>query len=133
MTTIDPTRLTSILRSLSVKEVGNKSNVADNNGQLHEASPSLVIEKGKPRDKDQLRKNLRDRLTRLKKQGADFEKKAPGAVIREILLWEFGENIISHPEFNHIANNISSQIQTSKSLKDYLVVLVKELTDGESK
>lgn len=131
MTTIDPARLASILRSLSIKEMSTAANTRTSEHKLSTSAPSLVIDKSKQRDKDQLRKNLRERLKRLKTQGVDFEQKAPGVVIKEILLWEFGENIILHPEFNHIATNISNQIHLTKVLNDYLITLVSELvSDG---
>jgi hypothetical protein len=129
MTTIDPARLASILRSLSIKEMSTAANTRTSERKLSTSAPSLVIDKSKQRDKDQLRKNLRERLKRLKTQGIDFEQKAPGVVIKEILLWEFGENIILHPEFNHIATNISNQIHLTKVLNDYLITLVSELVN----
>lgn len=132
MSTIDPARLTSILRSLSVKKL-DKTNAAENKNHIRDTSPSLIIDKTKERDKEQLKKNLRERLTRLKKQDPDFGNKAPATVIKEILLWEFGENIMLHPEFNHIASNIASQVDASKKLSDYLKVLVVELTKNGKK
>lgn len=132
MSTIDPARLTSILHSLSVKKL-DKTTATENKNHIPDTSPSLIIDKTKERDKEQLKKSLRERLTRLKKQDPDFENKAPAAVIKEILLWEFGENIMLHPEFNHIASNIASQVDTSKKLSDYLKVLVVELTENIKK
>lgn len=124
MTTIDPARLVSILQALSFKNIPNKQGVL-NRGKSTGAPVSLVIEKKNYRDKEQLKRNLRERLKRLKSQ-PDFIEKAPEVVIKEILLWEFGENFISHPEFNFISKNILSQVNSMDVLHKYMSEFIRD-------
>lgn len=125
MTNIDPTRLTAIFRALSATET-NKSQSTESNPEKKKASAtkSISIEEKPKRDKENLKKALSIRLKKLKKEDAEFHKKAPLVTIKEILLWEFGEELINHPDFNYISQIIVEQVHTNEALQDYLENLI---------
>ena len=131
MTNIDPTRLAAIFRGLSAKESQNKtlsknSSVESSN---KENVASVEIKSNLQRDKDQLKRNIYLRLSKLKAQDASYQEKAPGVVIKEILLWEFGEGILQHPEYNYFSQTIIDQVKGHKELEAYLKDLIKKFKE----
>ncbi len=129
MSTIDPSRLLAIFRSLSASE-SQKNAVEDQKklGQArHEAVKSVDIKSNLQRNKEDLKRNIYLRLQKLKQQDPQFREKAPSVVIKEILLWEFGDNLLQHPEFNHFLQTIVSQVGGHHELDGYLAGLIEKM------
>lgn len=125
MTNIDPSRLTAIFRALSSTET-YKSQSAESNPEKKKtsASKSISIEEKPKRDKEALKEILSIRLKKLKKEDPEFQKKAPLIAIKEILLWEFGEDLINHPDFNYISQVVTEQVNTNQPLHNYMEKLI---------
>jgi hypothetical protein len=127
MAEIDPTKIAAIFRALSSEKsdkVTKRQKNAANNQE--DAAPAVAITKVAPRDKTTLRKNIVKRLTSLKKD-KNFSSKAPMATVQEILLWEFGEHIINHPDFNHLSQSITQAVAADKHLTAYLNSFIAEI------
>lgn len=127
MSVIDPTRITAIFRALSVTASDSANTHKSTIDKKAGATASIKIEGGQERDKDKLKKNLQAILKKLKEQDSAFEEKAPKVVIKEILLWEFGEDFFNHPQFNRISKTVSEQMLAKQSSKDYFFRVVDEL------
>lgn len=125
MQNIDPTRLSAIFKSLATREsvIESKSETKQGEPAIH-SGPSLAIKKVAARDSDLLKQNLRSKLRKLKAQNTDFETKAPLIAIREILLWEFGEDILNHPDFNHFTQVVTREVSSSAELLAFLKSLI---------
>ncbi len=78
-----------------------------------------------------LKKNIYAGLSKLKWQDPNHRKKAPSIVIKEILLWEFGECLLQHPEFNYFSNTILNQVREHVQLENYLSELIS-MIEGEA-
>lgn len=130
MTNIDPSRLAAIFRGLSSTEsqkntVENKKAIDQNN---KDKVASIDLKSGPQRDKENLKKNIYTRLTKLKAQDATtYREKAPAIVIKEILLWEFGDNLLQHPEFNYFSQTIINQVKGHSELEAYLSKLIETI------
>lgn len=132
MTKIDPSRLSAIFKSLSSVD-SLKTPAQENGGQnLVETSPALSIQKNVPRDKEFLKKNIKEKLIQLKHQKGNFEEKAPLVAIREVLLWEFGEDFINHPDFNYFTQIVTDQVVGNEELLTYLKSLISSYTQKDS-
>lgn len=131
MTNIDPSRLTAIFRNLSTTETPKNTTPGDKDitGKKNESSPSVEIKKNASKSKGELKKQLAARLIKLNQQDASYSEKAPVVVVREILLWEFGENMLNHPEFNHLTQLIVTQVKDNEELTAYLEKLIDSLTN----
>ncbi|GGY84842.1 hypothetical protein GCM10011613_32360 [Cellvibrio zantedeschiae] len=127
MSIIDPTRITAIFKTLSVTSSDGANTHKSTIEKKAGAAASLKIDNSQERDKEKLKKNLQTILKKLKEQD-NFEEKAPKAVIKEILLWEFGDEFFNHPQFNRISQTVSEQMLTKKHSKDYFFRIVAELT-----
>jgi|GEM_PF-5610420 len=81
---------------------------------------SITIQKTNTRSKEHLKKCIKHRLSKLKKSDTDFQAKATVVTIQEILLWEFGEDIINHPDFNLLSLSVTNQVAKNHELTAYL-------------
>ncbi len=95
MSKIDSTRLSQVLAALAKPKERVTSSAANN-------TSAAKVKKGE-KDLEVLRVNLQSRLRDLKKSTEDFQEAAPVITVQEILRWEFGENILEHPEFGNIS------------------------------
>ena len=128
MNSIDPTRLIAIFRSLSAKE--SNKNISDNKratSQTENQTVSVEMKGGARRDKETLKKNIHSRLSKLKVQDKHYQEKAPTVVIKEILLWEFGDNFLQHPEFQHISQTIINDVRNHSELDKFLRNFIKTI------
>jgi hypothetical protein len=127
MTNIDPSRLAAIFRGLSSTEsqkttVENKKTI---DSTTKDKVASIDLKSSPQRDKETLKKNIYLRLTKLKNQDpSKFKEKAPAIVIKEILIWEFGDNLLNHPEFNYFSQTIINQVKGHNELEAYLSKLI---------
>lgn len=127
MTNIDPARLAAIFQALSSTELKKKDLDASQQAAKNPTRDKVASVDVKPdlrRDKQTLKKNIYLRLQRLKSQEGDYFEKAPAVVIKEILLWEFGEDLLQYPEFNFFLQTIVCQVKGHLELETYLSALI---------
>lgn len=129
MTNIDPSRLAAIFRGLSSTEsqkkaIDKKQGIEQPN---RDKVASVEIKSNPDRDKENLKQNIYARLSKLKAQDPAYRDKAPAIVIKEILLWEFGEGLLQHPEFNYFSQTIINQVKGHSELEAYLTSLVEAI------
>lgn len=120
---IDPARLSRLLLSLT-----QRPERAD--GQSTAASKTAATKPKaiqKKRDPAQLRARLRNRLGEMKRQPAQFAESAPVVTIQEILCWEFGQEILEHPDFHRIANAVTDSLLEDQRLALSMQQLIAEL------
>lgn len=129
MSNIDPSRLAAIFRGLSTTDA--QKNRAEKNQTPRVMSdgkaPSIEVRQDGRRNKENLKRNIYKRLIALKESGENYGEKAPAVVIREILLWEFGEGMMQHPEFNHFCITIIDQVRDHSELQSYLSNLIDNI------
>lgn len=125
MTRIDPLRIAQIFRSLATE---SREQVQQNPSEAHHKSLAPYSDKEPKRhDKEVLRQRLRQRLQRLSQEDIDFSKVAPDVTIKEVLIWEFGEEIMSHPEFNLLASKVTRAMQDHEKVALQLQKLILEM------
>ncbi len=127
MTRIDPLRIAQIFRSLA-SESGDQVQRNSNEAQRKPLVTSPDKEP-KKHDKEVLRQRLRQRLQRLSQEDIDFSKVAPEVTIKEVLIWEFGEEVMSHPEFNLLASKVTRTMQDNEKVALQLQKLIREMTN----
>ena len=126
MTRIDPSRIAEIFRSLaseSAEHVRHKHNHAHHNALATNPEKDF-----KSHDKDVLRQRLRQRLQRLSQEDIDFSAVAPEVTIKEVLIWEFGDQVMSHPEFNLLAAKVTRTMQGNEKIAFQLQKLIRDMT-----
>lgn len=126
MNPIDPARIASIFRTLT--NDGKVSTDRKNNtaSELSDAGSSKKIQ---PHNKNILRQRLQNRLKKLQAESGDFSELAPEITIKEVLIWEFGDNILNHPEFSSIAKKVVKTIQASENTSFHLNNLIQQLIE----
>jgi hypothetical protein len=126
MTRIDPLRIAEIFKTLA-SESGEQ--VRRNHSDVQHKP--LVASSGKDsknHDKEVLRQRLRQRLQRLSQEDIDFEEVAPEVTIKEVLIWEFGEQVMNHPEFNLLAAKVTRTMQGNEKIALQLQKLIHDMT-----
>lgn len=124
MTRIDPARLTEIFRTLSSPTSGQTTRTKSEKSQTPSASGPPI---SRSRDMGELRSRIQERLQKLRRETGNFAGEAPVVVIREVLLWEFGEEIINHVDFRHITLGICEAIDSSPPLREKMEQMFKDL------
>lgn len=128
MPPIDPTQLTGIFKTLSsteaIKPHGEKSKKTS-----HKNAPSIEVKGTRERSKDELKKQLRYRLRKQKVEDKNFAANAPAIAIKEILIWEFGEDILDHPEFKHFSDIVLKELAANKELAAYIHNLINNYSN----
>lgn len=125
---IDPTRLSAIFKTLSATE--SLKSQRQNNEQATKGldnTPATNLKKIKKSDREELKKKLKYKLTKIKSEEGNFEDNAKRAAVREVLFWEFGEDFINHPEFKQINKKILDQINNNDKLQSALLGMIKDL------
>lgn len=121
---IDPARLSRLLLSLTQRpERAGGQSPATGKTTAAKAAPIKTR-----RDPAQLRMRLRQRLGELKRQPAQFVESAPVITIQEILCWEFGQEILEHPDFPRIAHAVTNSLLDDQRLALSMQQLIAELT-----
>lgn len=126
MSRIDPNRLAAIFRQLTLEKT-NASRATDKLGNKPTQTPTQTAN-DPIRDPEALRRNLRQRLLRLKQESATFSELAPAVTVREVLIWEFGENVLNHPQFSEVANSVTQAIQANHTVSAQLQKLIAQVT-----
>ncbi|WNO11353.1 hypothetical protein [Teredinibacter sp. KSP-S5-2] len=118
MSKIDSSRLSSIFQSLV-----NKSEPTPKAQSIHKKySPSLETVEQVKKSQTELKKRIRDRIAKIPSSSITT------VVVQEIVIWEFGEEILDHPNFKEIATTIATSIENSPKLKDHMKEIIKMLT-----
>lgn len=126
MTRIDPLRIAEIFRSLA-SESGEQVHRNHSDAQ-HKSLATNSEKEPKNHDKEVLRQRLRQRLQRLSQEDIDFSEVAPEVTIKEVLIWEFGDQVMNHPEFNLLANKVTRAMQGNEKIALQLQKLIRDMT-----
>lgn len=123
MSRIEPSRISQILASLV-----SAQSKAETSGRRHRTDGAKA---GKARrDISVLRVGLTTRLQQLRQiSPEDFESAAPSVLIQEVLLWEFGSEIVEHDAFKRVVSAISDTLQASPEARDLLRQLIARLSE----
>lgn len=81
-------------------------------------------------DVDELRRRLRTQLRRLKGESPDYHDLAPEVVVREILVWEFGESIVGNSEFSNVVSQVVIAMKPNAAVSKNLRRLIAEMSAG---
>lgn len=124
MTQIDPTRISRVLASLT-----KPKERTDANAELSGAAVgSQRTQNTKVREPAALKARLQQRLKLLRNSDADFQEAAPTVAVQEILLWEFGDDIVKHAEFERVAHQVTLSLLDNEPLKAAIQNLIAELS-----
>lgn len=121
MPNIDPTRLSRIIASLSKPSERVDSSAAKGT----EKKPSEHARKGE-RSSTVLQSRLRERLANLNKVSGNFHEEAPIVAVQEILLWEFGEEILERAEFGSVAKKVAETMLENKQLESAITRIIDD-------
>jgi|GEM_PF-7059163 len=123
MTKIDTGRVSAVLRSLATEKLGSGVQ-----RKQAEAGSILSIESGVPkRDKRLLRDKIKIRLKSINENDENFNYLASSGTIKEVLIWEFSDEFVSHPEFGRIVKHITMQILDGAASRDAMEVLIQSV------
>lgn len=126
MTRIDPSRIAAIFQQLRTEKTGSPRPV--NRGTENSGHPIAETAAMQRRDPENLRQNLRQRLARLQNEGGNFAELAPEIAVREVLVWEFGDEVMNHPDFHQVAASVTRAIQANSKINAELQKLILQLT-----
>ncbi|MFZ5843953.1 MAG: hypothetical protein ACOY3E_13775 [Pseudomonadota bacterium] len=126
MTRIDPSRIAAIFQQLRTEKAGSPRPV--NRGTDNSGRPIAETATLQRRDPENLRHNLRQRLARLQNEGGNFAALAPEIAVREVLVWEFGDEVLNHPDFHQVAASVTRAIQANSKINAELQKLILQLT-----
>lgn len=115
---IDPSRISQALQLLA-KPAGAKLETATTKTSPTSAKPST-------KTVEQLRTRLKVRLGKIR-DSAKFDEQAPMITVQEILLWEFGDNILENPNFEQVVQKVTSSMTTDERLSRALHKITNEL------
>ncbi len=121
MPEISPIRLAEIFRSLSST---TKRTEKKKSRKSHEPEPNRSPEP--VRDKTVLKEKLIKRLEKLDRDKSDYIEDASLITIQEIIIWEFGNEILNHPEFKIISSTIANNIVKSPELNEHMSLFISE-------
>lgn len=124
MTQIDPTRISRVLASLTKPKERTDAN-AELSGT---AVSSQRTQNTKVQEPAALKARLQQRLKLLRNSDADFQEAAPTVAVQEILLWEFGDDIVKHAEFERVAHQVTLSLLDNEPLKVAIQNLIAELS-----
>ncbi len=123
MSRIDRVRLAEIFRTLSsTSKPATKSDHGHDEKSVHFKKDDSGVSR-----ESQLKANIKNRLAKLRNEADNFEQEAPLAAVEEVLLWEFGSEILSDPDFKHISEKVSQSIVNAPELNKHLLVMFQEL------
>lgn len=114
MSKIDSVRLSGLFRSLSStgKPTGAESTTTVNSGASKDAGFTV----GERFDRKDLRRRLKGRLADLNLTIDSDKSDAVIVVVQEILIWEFGDEVLSDPNFSRMTKYISKALSCNAEL-----------------
>lgn len=123
MSRIDPARLSRILASLAKPgtrvDASNKQGATNSSGKIRNGRKDPAV----------LRASLKERLVRLRRSSEDFDSAAPVILVQEILLWEFGRDIVEHVSFEQAVKSIADAMLADRNAEAAISRLLIELTE----
>ncbi|WP_145130993.1 MULTISPECIES: hypothetical protein [unclassified Pseudomonas] len=123
MSRIDQTRLSLVLAALAKPKDRVTSSTANS---------ASAVKNGKgSKDLEALRIRLQNRLQDLKRNTTDFHEAATVITVQEILRWEFGENILEHPEFGNISKKVAETMLENQELERTLHAIVDRMVSPD--
>lgn len=123
---IDPSRLSRLLGALAKPAATSSSQRGERSAGLQQPQPGSS--RAKPaRDIALLRKSLQGRLKRLEEDAADYDSQAATITIQEILVWEFGPDILNRADFHHVTASITTTMLQDARIAASLRKLVKDM------
>jgi hypothetical protein len=122
MAHIDPARLARILSILS-----NKNERVTISPEYARPAPRTNQSPKSSRSTAVLRARLKTRLNDSQKY-ANYREIAPAIAIQEILCWEFGNQIIEHPDFERVITQITTTILHEAHMAQAMTVLIDEMS-----
>jgi len=115
MTKIDPSRISTFLRNIATEKtskVGTKQNTVSQTTGKSNSNQRIS------------KKELREKILREVSELRNLQKKGSPEVaaiaIKEILLWEFGDNFLNHPQYNRINEEITNVFCKEPKLVKYV-------------
>lgn len=126
MTRIDSSRIAEIFRSLASESAGQVRH--NHNNAQHKPLAANPEKDSKSHDKDVLRQRLRQRLQRLSQEDIDFAEVAQEVTVKEVLIWEFGDQVMNHPEFNLLATKVTRAMRGNEKIAFHLQKLIRDMT-----
>ncbi|NWB95766.1 hypothetical protein HX882_07695 [Pseudomonas gingeri] len=120
MSKIDTTRLSTVLAALAKpkERVGSTLTNGASPGKTSKGASDVEV----------LRSRLQNRLLSLKRQSSGFDEAAPTITVQEILRWEFGEQILEHPEFGRIAEKVTKTMLENQQLEKKIQNVIDEMS-----
>ena len=125
MSRIDPSRISEIvkaLRSARVRGTPKKTKSTDN-AQLSKGEAASVVES--KRNIAELQERIARQIRNARSRSPEISDETVSLVaIQEIMHWEFGDDILNHPDFKNISTTIVSRIhESSEMAKQFMDVL----------
>lgn len=115
---IDPSRLSKLLLALNPRtEDSRKTSPGTKNFSSRAESRDIKV----------LKKRLQSRLKTLSADAENYESVVSTIAIQEILMWEFGQDILDHPEFHRILTSITATILQDKKTAASMKKLIMDL------
>lgn len=74
-----------------------------------------------------LRKRLRDAVQDVDLDDSEQTRAVRRPVLREIILWEFGEAFREHPEFSSMLDSIEGALDVDSAVGERLAALMRDL------
>jgi len=81
----------------------------------------------RPRNTDELKKGISERIKDLKKDSSDFEQKATKIFLESVIAWELGEELVNDDKFDQMINDIYQSIVTNDELNNNFKLLINDL------
>ncbi|MNO99635.1 hypothetical protein D3C76_914090 [compost metagenome] len=78
-----------------------------------------------------LRARLRSRLSTLREGAGDFLESAPLVTVQEILRWEFGENVVAHPQFDQVAGKVAQALLADEKMEAAVYRVIETLLQSD--
>lgn len=123
MTRIDSARIVHILSLLASGSAGR----AQSRRKAQCPSSVAAANVAARRDLGVLRSRLRARLRRLRQESDRFDLLAPEVAVREVLIWEFGEEVLNHSEFNKVASEVALAMKPNAVVARQFERLIAEM------
>ena len=79
----------------------------------------------------QLKVKISERVANIDKNTANYNQEAMRAILESILVWEFGDNFLTDPEFFDMLTEISSTISTDFNTNNKMTELITSISENK--
>lgn len=118
-------RLLEYVRTSSVSGARHQQPVSSGGAPAEQPRPTASRH-----DVAGLRQRLAERLRDVDTDKPADMDRARVVIVREILLWEFGDAFINHAEFKTMLGKIDATIKAQPELKDHVRLITLEIQHG---